>query len=297
MDSPRKSVEDMDVHYVRGFPFPAGEVFPLKNIESALDYKPQNGDVFITSYPKSGTTWVLYITHHILHGTEVPLPYMDETERIMPFMDCVGAEAHMSLNSPIVMKYHLPYRLIPKSPLAKYISIIRNPYDTLVSYFYFLRNIYSEGLQLDKFVDDFILNKVPYGNYFDNVLSWLQRENDPNVLLLSYDKMSLDPRKGLLKIAKFLGDEYFNHLNKDEALVTKILERTSFAFMKKRLSVDKSENKPARKTQSGLDPATFFRKGAVGGYKYHLSQEQTEKIKTWITENSAGTEVGKFWRI
>ena len=41
-----------------GFLMPYG--FPIDGFESGLQYKAQPNDLFIASYPKSGTTYVLY---------------------------------------------------------------------------------------------------------------------------------------------------------------------------------------------------------------------------------------------
>lgn len=302
METPAHSCRKLAKQYVRGFPFPAVQKFCRKKIESSLDYKPQEGDIFVISYPKSGTTWVQYIIYEILHGSATALPTMYEIERIIPYMEHEGAEAAMCLDPPRVLKCHVPYSLVPKSPHAKYIYIVRNPYDVAVSYFHFLRNIISFSLQFDEFLDDFVSGDLIYGEYFDHVISWHEKRNEPNVLMLSYDKMSRDPKKGLLKIARFLGDEYFSRLSKDKALVKKILDRTGFNFMKKQLGVanedvEKNGAQSTAMTNNGIDPATFFRSGTVGDYRNHVTPQQEEKMNKWIAEKPSRTEIEKYWQI
>ncbi|KAL1446461.1 hypothetical protein MTO96_028819 [Rhipicephalus appendiculatus] len=43
-------------------------VFTSENIRSALSYEPVEGDVFVVSYPKCGTTWLQHIAINVLSG-------------------------------------------------------------------------------------------------------------------------------------------------------------------------------------------------------------------------------------
>jgi len=49
-----------------GFRMPMG--FPVAAFDSAQRYKPRPGDAFVSTYPKSGTTWMQYIVYLLLHG-------------------------------------------------------------------------------------------------------------------------------------------------------------------------------------------------------------------------------------
>jgi Sulfotransferase domain len=59
-----------------------GLLMPLEFHESdkfreAITYSPQHGDVFVVSYPKSGTTWAQYIVWELMNDGAEP-PFVNE---------------------------------------------------------------------------------------------------------------------------------------------------------------------------------------------------------------------------
>ncbi|KAL1436969.1 hypothetical protein MTO96_048990 [Rhipicephalus appendiculatus] len=155
-------------------------VFTSENIRSALSYEPVEGDVFVVSYPKCGTTWLQHIAINVLSGGSLT---PDDVERAR------------KLNQP-------------HSASAKYIYVIRNPYDCCVSYYHHCKGLpwyrFTDG-SFDDFVDAFVRGKVTYGDYFDHLLSWYDHRNDPNVLFLTYEDLKKDAPASVLRIADFLG--------------------------------------------------------------------------------------------
>lgn len=78
-----------------------------------------------------------------------------------------GAKSVDKMNSPRMIKTHLPYFLLPKrSESAKIIYVLRNPKDTVVSLYYFTRMLSFLGFvgSFEEFLDRFMTNK---GNVID----------------------------------------------------------------------------------------------------------------------------------
>ncbi|GFU39864.1 hypothetical protein NPIL_181901 [Nephila pilipes] len=111
------------------------------------------------------------------------------------------------------------------------------------------------------------------------------------MLLVSYEKLLLNRRDETLRIAKFLGEEYYQSLVEDESLLEKVLERTSFDYMKKNLTLTHpdSEKGGERKT------VNFFRKGVIGDGKKSLSSEQLERLKDMAVKKLKGSELFDEW--
>ncbi|GFQ67660.1 hypothetical protein TNCT_736801 [Trichonephila clavata] len=276
---------------IRGLDFPCSPVFTREKIEAALDYKPKDDDIIISTYPKTGTTWIQYIVYEILNNGKVP-PSQSEMRSIMPYMEASGTEILEKLKPHRVLKYHLPFNLTPYNPKTKYITIIRNPYGVLVSYYHFLRQITKVNLQFDDLFDAFVKGKCVYGDYFDNILSWYEHKDDNNILLLSYEKLKKDPRKGLLLISSFLGYD----LQGKEERIQQILKHTSFEYMKANVkTIEKDDGHQENKKTDENERVNFFRGGSTGDKKQHFTEAQEIILKNRIEEKLRGSDVQRLW--
>ncbi|GFR06282.1 hypothetical protein TNCT_693711 [Trichonephila clavata] len=276
---------------VRGVIFPGGPIFTKKNIEDTLDYVPHDGDIIIASYPKTGTTWLTYIVMQIVSKGEMYPDFDDCLYKYSPFLEAAGISVLDKMEKPRIYKHHCPYNMVQKNSKAKYLYSYRRPEDTVVSYYHFVSSFESTPPGFDEFFEKFISGNIGYGNYFDHVLSFFAHKNDENMLVVSYEKLQRNRRDEILRIAKFLGEEYHQSLIGDESLLEKILERTSFDYMKKNLSLTHpmSEKGGERKT------INFFRKGVVGDGKKALSAEQQERLKNMAIKKLQGSELFDEW--
>ena len=99
----------------------------------ASDFSVRDDDLFIVTYPKSGTTWTQQITLLLINNGE------EEDRILIDVMPWLEGEAWFhkakNMDSPRYIKSHLPYALIPRvsNSRAKYIYVARNPKDCVVS--------------------------------------------------------------------------------------------------------------------------------------------------------------------
>ncbi|MGW8370305.1 MAG: sulfotransferase domain-containing protein, partial [Gammaproteobacteria bacterium] len=121
--------------FVHDMRMPLG--FPAAGFESGLGYIPEAGDVFVCSYPKSGTTWLQYIVYLLVRGR--PLAAVESLTEVFPHLEEVGRDPVAKLESPRLIKTHLPFGLTPFSSAATYCLIVRNPFDCCVSFYHHTR--------------------------------------------------------------------------------------------------------------------------------------------------------------
>ncbi|UYV81150.1 hypothetical protein LAZ67_20000172 [Cordylochernes scorpioides] len=282
-------------------------------VRSALAYKPQEDDLFVVTFPKSGTTWAQCIVYLILNKGK-PYENLHELMAKFPYIELFGADAMEKLPRPEAIKTHLDFKRTPYSPSAKYIHVVRNPKDTCVSFYHHTLNIipYEFDGTFDDFFEIFINGQNDYGDYFEHTLSWYEHRNDPNVLFLTYEELKSDTRNSILKMAKFLGDEYEKMLIENPDIMENVLKYSSIEEMRKIVRMDQLTQHPPlellpsglrhmmkymqEKNITSLSNFEFVRKGVVGDWKNHFNKEQVKKLDDKTREKLAGTDLLKYWQ-
>lgn len=211
--------------------------FEQKHLNSALRYQAKPDDVFICSYPKCGTTWLQNIVWLVVHDGE---SMRGPIRHNMPMLEFDGCEIVEKINEgrrPRILKTHFRWSWVSQHPQAKYLYIARNPKDALVSYYYhckgFVGHFDCEDLNFDKLFDLYVKDEVEFFGYFNHVTEWYAKRDEANVLFLLYEDLKADPKTQILKIAKFLGDQYYEAMLKDnEKILREVIEKSSFSAMK-----------------------------------------------------------------
>ena len=101
----------------------ANEKFATEaGVATGLAYRPESTDVFVTPYPKCGTTWVQQIVHGLRTGGSMDF---DEITAVVPWLELasdMGMDVHApQMASPRAFKSHLSYDEIPKG--GRYINV------------------------------------------------------------------------------------------------------------------------------------------------------------------------------
>ena len=123
----------------------------FEQLDHDFDYRTE--DIWLSSYPRSGTAWTYEVLHAVLYeGDMAALQQAQREEKIRRFGSLeVGTAASVSERlsswmtrpSPRVIPTHLPYRLYPKVVLerqCKRVYVVRNPKDVAVSFYHFHRS-------------------------------------------------------------------------------------------------------------------------------------------------------------
>ncbi|XP_070560571.1 sulfotransferase 1C4-like isoform X2 [Ptychodera flava] len=218
-------------------------------------YEIKSDDIFVVSYPKSGTTWTLELAQLIMNKGDPTYSESESHFDRIPFIEFNperypkrnGFTAMQNIESPRLLKSHLPIHLFPPQALqmgCKVIFVARNPKDTVVSYYHFyqaLPSLYGDYKgDFSGYLKLFVNGQVVYGDWFDHTLGWYNYVEENNGLFLKYEDMKKNPSETTVKIA-----EYLNCDLSDE-IIDEITGRCSFARMKmsKLINFEEVEGRP-----------------------------------------------------
>uniref|UniRef100_A0A8C4QCF3 Sulfotransferase n=1 Tax=Eptatretus burgeri TaxID=7764 RepID=A0A8C4QCF3_EPTBU len=268
------------------------DIYKPEILEQVEDFSVRDDDVFIVTYPKSGTTWMQNIMALVfLEGDVKPLENVVISQKV-PWLE-VQLNVIQAMPSPRQISSHLPYHLMPKEirdKSSKVIYVMRNPKDTLVSFYYFYNMVKCLDTPKDfqDFLEKFINGQVFIGSWFEHVRGW-QENSHPNMLWLTYEEMKKnyirvrtqdlavsdcaclqDLPAVVWKICKFVG----KHLTEEQVL--EVVKHSSFKAMKANPSVNKED----LDSVFDLTKGKFMRKGKVGDWKNHFTVAQNEWFDT-----------------
>ena len=212
------------------------------------DFRFRDDDIVISTYAKSGTTWMQQIVAQLIfdgaEGMEVAemSPWLDL--RVPPKevkLPLVEAQTHRRF-----IKTHLPVDALVFSDKAKYIYIGRDGRDVVWSFYNHHLNANATwyealndtpgrvgppiGPPPDSVVQYFQewLDKdgFPFWSLWENVRSWWAIRDLPNVLFVHFAHLKADMPGEIRRIAEFIDEPI------DESNWEKILLHCSFDYMK-----------------------------------------------------------------
>ncbi|KAA8533494.1 hypothetical protein F0562_031072 [Nyssa sinensis] len=262
----------------------------------------QPTDILLASLPKSGTTWLKALifttinrkrfdfqTHPLL--TSGPHACIPSLEALMLQNN---QNSSLDLPSPRLFATHIPHHLLPvslKSSGCRIVYVLRNPKDVFVSSWYHMKKLRLKELpplSLEEGVDMYCKGVYHFGPYWDHVLGyWNASLESPNkVLILTYEDMKKDILTCVKSLAEFLGQPFSLEEERD-GVVQEIIKLCSF---------DNLSNLEVNKTgvqqftpKIAIENNVFFRKGEVGDWKNHLTDEMVERLAQISEMKFSGT--------
>jgi hypothetical protein len=220
-------------------------------------------DVFIVTYPRSGTTWLRYLIAQAL-GIEAGQKVTFETFRdhVPDVNDTFFANEPVDeFRAPANARFfsvHAPYdRRFPKV-----VYVLRDPRDVLISYYHFRRlreRNYTGTLA------EFIASDDHYPCRWDeHVAGWLLSGPRPNVCLVRYRELHDDAYAVLRRVMQFADIEC------SEIALRRAVEASTFDEMRK------AEEAYRNTTFTNRDER-FVRRGQPGG---HVDELDPETLRT-----------------
>ena len=256
------------------------------------DFTFRGDDIIIATYAKSGTTWVQQIVSQLLFQGEEGL----EVAEMSPWMDlrvppkavklpAVEAQTHRRF-----IKTHLPVDALVFSPKAKYIYIGRDGRDVVWSMYNHHVNAneaWYEALNetpglvgppigkppssVTAYFHDWLDNDGhPWWPFWENVRSWWEIREFPNVFLLHFARLKEDMPGEIRRLAAFL------EIPIDESIWEAILIHCSFDYMK----ANATKSVPLGGLFWDGGAQTFIHKGVNGRWRDILTREEVDRYET-----------------
>ncbi len=188
-DKLKSSEVESDYKLVKIKGIPQNPTFKVDEYESLIEnFESRDGDVFLVTYVKAGTTWTQQIVHLLTRDGEAGGFYSETA----PWLEALTSDMIGPREAPTwslekvnavpldQRRYfkshanveHLPNQKSPKK--VKVIYVARNPKDTVVSLYHHAKSKPEFGYTggFDKFCEIFLAGQAENGDWFTHVLDW-----------------------------------------------------------------------------------------------------------------------------
>ncbi|KAK2824692.1 hypothetical protein Q5P01_021867 [Channa striata] len=252
---------------------------PLGNLKALENITAREDDIMLVAYPKCGFNWMVGVLKKIIEASTGE----KYQSKMPPLIEFMGPDVIKGLDqapSPRFLGTHMHPDNIPATfyeKKAKMLVILRNPKDTLVSYYHFHNNnpVLPCCKSWDSFYSDFMSGDVCWGSYFDHALAWDKKMDDSNVMFITYEDLKQDLSEGIRQVSAFYG------FSLTEAQIQQLAEQSTFKAMKENSSIT-----------HGVVANAIFRKGEVGDWKNYFTAEQSKEMDELFNKRLAGTRLG-----
>ncbi|HSV15738.1 MAG TPA: sulfotransferase domain-containing protein [Tepidisphaeraceae bacterium] len=223
-------------------------------------------DVFLCSYPKSGTTWLGFLIAQVLKKDESEELDLKSFNKYVPDVNLQytkrGSLAqHAALPDPRFLLCHATY----DAKLPKVVYVTRDPRDVMVSYWHYQKFL-KEDFNLS--LADFLRSDDHWPCEWDeHVADWLLPEPHGNVLRVGYEEIHQDAAGVLRRVLQFGG------VKASEARITAAVECSRFENMRA------AEERFGVNGKAGDEQERFVRKGRVGSWQDEMGYTELRIVE------------------
>ncbi|XP_063916844.1 sulfotransferase 1E1-like [Zophobas morio] len=296
--------------------FPSGY---RKNAEIYYNFQARPSDVWVITFPRSGTTWTQELVWLLSNNLDYERAFQTPLDARFPFLEFssfvhplvkeefLQENSHSREKSLLVeeiaspawktfmqssdrrfIKTHLPFSLLPPNLLkvgCKVVYLARNPKDVAVSFYHLNRLFRTQGYtgNFPQYWHYFKNNLQPWTPYWSHIHEGWTRRHEDNLLFMFYEDMTADLNACILRLSHFLGVKY---------------TQTQYQTLQEHLKIDnfrnnKSVNLTGLKELGVIrsDEEDFVRKGRSGGWRDYFTGELNQDADQWIQHNLKNTDI------
>jgi hypothetical protein len=222
----------------------------------------KSGDVFLGSYPRSGSTWLRFILQEILTGE--PSRFENVNQRIA-FVGRHGNAPGLLPGGARLLQTHEAYR----KEYGRAVYLVRDPRDVALSEYAFQKARGWVDGDFQTYLVGFLRGEVNgFGSWQDHARSWLAAADaSDNVRVYRYDELRKETLSSLSSMLEFL------KVPVDSQKISDAIAGNSLQEMKK-----KEELSPQKVSKRDR----FVRSGSVGGWRENFTQAQIELVNQYL---------------
>jgi len=241
-------------------------------------------DIFLVTYPRSGSTWSRFLFGNLLH-TDQAVNFTNASQLVPTIYEHTDRKLR---SLPRILKSHECFD--PRYP--RVIHIVRDPRDVAVSLYYYSQKVrvLPDGYPIEEFVTRFLRAEVVgwadrLGSWEDHTRSWLcLRRGKSNYCLIRYEDLLSDTARELARAAPLL------QIDLTPERIERAVRLSSATEMR---SLEQKQWKKWTATKDSRADIPFVREAKSGGWKNHLSEDSIKRIEQawWATMKELGYEL------
>jgi hypothetical protein len=252
-----------------------GILITAKMKKLMMDFGERDTDIYVVTYPKSGTTLTQMILYQMTTDGSMNFEHLYD---VSPWCrhSAFSNVPMQSPDDPRIIKSHDEYSMLRSVGKGKFIFIMRDGLDVISSLQEHIRDYDNASVDFEELGSRKMKDWLRYNG------EWAQNEAGLEVLYLHYEDLISDKRSVVARIAGFLGLE----LTAD--IIARVVERTSFEFMKEH-ETKFGEQPDRRKVYNN-----FIRKGKAGEGKTKLSPEKVNEYQELLNQQGPDSPARRY---
>lgn len=158
-------------------------------------------DVFVSSYPRSGSTWLRFLLYEILTGKTADFRVVDQ---VIPGVKNHRFAPQLLSGGGRLIQSHEPYR----REYRKAIYLVRDIRNVVLSAYAREKEAGLICREFSEYLIPFLRGRTNgFGSWQQHVRSWLDADiaTTGDLLVIRFEDMRSDPERMLVKVVEFLG--------------------------------------------------------------------------------------------
>lgn len=240
----------------------------------------RESDVFLGSYPRSGSTWLRFTLFELLSGQPATFESVNQLMR-GPGTHNLGLAALP--NAGRFLSTHEAYR----REYHRGVYLVRDVRDVVTSEFWYEKERGFGCRDFDEYLHKMLTGQKKYGSWQNHAASWIDSETarSGNLRVIRYEDMRLDPESVLADLMEFLGRPT------QPDVIRRAVENNALESMRAKEDALHKKPQQVRFPEKPAAPASedgrFVRQGLVGGWRRKLPLHAVQLIEQYAGDTLA----------